>query len=115
VVKGRSDIYAWPLPLYIPSEVTWYHAEIPRLRTLLSPPRIPFSPFSPSLPLVPFFFASRFHSFYFSLDLPAPVLFNLSLFFPFLPPPCFISSRFFPSHRPVYLHASSHLLLPRHP
>jgi len=38
VVKGRSDIYAWPLPLYIPSEVTWYHAEIPRLRTLLSLP-----------------------------------------------------------------------------
>jgi len=71
VVKGRSDIYAWPLPLYIPSEVTWYHAEIPRLRTLLSPPPIPFSP--PSLPLVPFLFASRFHSFY----LPRPPRFCL--------------------------------------
>lgn len=35
VVKGRSDIYTRPLPLYIPSEVTWFHGEIPRLGTLL--------------------------------------------------------------------------------
>jgi len=34
VVKGRSDIYT--RPLYIPSEVTWFHGEIPRLWTLLS-------------------------------------------------------------------------------
>lgn len=63
VVKGRSDIYTRPLRLYIPSEVTWFHGEIPRLGTL------------PSLSL-PFFFSSCFLSifnFYLSLSFPTSV------------------------------------------
>lgn len=50
VVKGRSDIYTRPLPLYIPSEVTWFHGEIPRLWTLLT-----LSPFLSSYPSSSFF------------------------------------------------------------
>lgn len=36
MVRSRSDIYTRPLPLYIPSEVTWFHGEIPRLKHPLS-------------------------------------------------------------------------------
>lgn len=56
MVRSRSDIYTRPLPLYIPSEVTWFHGEIPRLKHPLSSPPPSFCLFS--------FFSSCCLSFY---------------------------------------------------
>lgn len=78
MVRSRSDIYTRPLPLYIPSEVTWFHGEIPRLKH-------PLSSLPPLLPLLLLFImlsvllSSVPYSFYLSqpLHFCLPLLFSL--------------------------------------
>lgn len=103
MVRSRSDIYTRPLPLYIPSEVTWFHGEIPRLKHPLSPP-LPFCLFS--------FFSSCCPSFYLPFVLflsvsASPLLSALFSLFYLLLLSCFISFHFFLSHHLVYLHSPS--------
>lgn len=80
---------------YIPSDVTWFHGEIPRLRTYT---HSSFSLFSRAS------FLSIFR--FISLSLSPLVLSVPSPSF-FLFPSRFISFHFVLSHRPVYLHSSS--------
>lgn len=102
MVRSRSDIYTRPLPLYIPSEVTWFHGEIPK-------PKHPFSSPSPLLPLLLLFimlsvFLSSVRTLFICLSLSTsvcplvPFLLALS---------CFISFHFSLSHHLVYLHPPS--------
>lgn len=102
MVRSRSDIYTRPLPLYIPSEVTWFHGEIPRLKHPLSPP--------PSLlPLLLLFIMlsvllSSVRTLFICLSLSTSVC----PLFPFLLAlSCFISFHFSLSPHLVYLHPPS--------
>lgn len=99
MVRSRSDIYTRPLPLYIPSEVTWFHGEIPRLKHPLSSPP-PFAS-SPSFHHVVCLSIFRSYSFYLSQPLrfclpssPFSTCSFLLYIIPFLP---FASSSLSPS------------------
>lgn len=100
MVRSRSDIYTRPLPLYIPSEVTWFHGEIPRLKHPLSPP--PPSASSPSFHHV--VCLSIFRTLFICLSLSTSVC---PLFRFLLALSCFISFHFSLSHHLVYLHPPS--------